>query len=102
MLAVVEREGLAEDCDAEEGLHGLGTGGHRDLVDLCEAVGSESVLALGDFVAEELGGAVAYEGLGVLEVDNIFFTAEEYSFEADEELGKSLAMMRMLSKMAMT
>ena len=73
--AVVQHEGLAEHGDAEEGLHGLDTGRHGDLVDLCKAVGGESVLALGHLVAKELGDAVADVGFGVLEVYVVLFTA---------------------------
>ena len=75
MLAVVGDEGLAEDGDTEEGLHGLDGGREGNLVDLCEAVGSELVLTLGDFIAEELSRAVADVGFGVLEEDVVFFTA---------------------------
>ena len=74
VLAVVGHEGLAEHGDAEEGLHGLDGGREGDLVDLCEAVGCELVLAFGDLVPEELGGAVADNGLGILEEDVVFLT----------------------------
>ena len=76
--ALVQHEGLAEYGDAEDGLD---TDRHKYLVDLCEAVGSESVLALGHLVAKELGGAVADVGLGVLEVCVVLFTALKDSFE---------------------
>ena len=75
MLAVVGHEGLAEHGDAEEGLHRFHGGREGNLVDLCEALGGKLVLTFGYLVAEELGGAVADEGLGVLEEDVVLFTA---------------------------
>ena len=74
VLAIVGNERLAEDSDTKEGLHGLDGGREGDLVDLGEAVGGELVLALGDFITEELSRAVAV-GLGVFEEDVVFFTA---------------------------
>ena len=44
-------------------------------VEVTEAVRSELVLALGDFIAEELSRAVTDVGFGVLEEDVVFFTA---------------------------